>query len=172
MFSGIRPTSTRHDFIIEPAKSNNRFINVAVIESPGLVSSPAIAEYVFENYISKLFNLVEKKNFNPRIKKYHHLNEMTLEERNAAIKENPDFGKIICSCEKVSLGEIKELLTRSVPPQTVKGVKRRCRAGFGKCQGGFCSPMVTLILAKHYGVSPLDIKWDRKPILEEEVKKL
>ena len=172
VFSGIRPTSTRHDFIIEPAKSNNRFINVAGIESPGLVSSPAIAEYVFENYISKLFNLVEKKNFNPRIKKYHHLNEMTLEERNAAIKENPDFGKIICSCEKVSLGEIKELLTRSVPPQTVKGVKRRCRAGFGKCQGGFCSPMVTLILAKHYGVSPLDIKWDRKPILEEEVKKL
>ena len=174
VFSGIRPTSTRHDFIIEPAKSNNRFINVAGIESPGLVSSPAIAEYVFENYIVKLFDLVEKKSFNPRIKKYHHLNEMSLEERNAAIKENPDFGKVICSCEKVSLGEINELLERSVPPHTVKGVKRRCRAGFGKCQGGFCSPMVTLILAKHYGVSPLDIKWDKEEsnILKEEVKKL
>ncbi len=172
VFSGIRPTSTRHDFIIEPAKTNKRFINVAGIESPGLVSSPAIAEYVFENYVSKLFNLVEKKNFNPRIKKYHHLNEMSVEERNAAIKENPEFGTIICSCEKVSLGEIKELLDRSVPPHSVKGVKRRCRAGFGKCQGGFCSPLVTLILAKHYGVSPLDITWDRKPILEEEVKKI
>ena len=172
VFSGIRPTSTRHDFIIEPAKSNNRFINVAGIESPGLVSSPAIAEYVFENYVSKLFDLKEKKNFNPRIKKYHHLNEMTLEERNAAIKENPEFGRIVCSCEKVSLGEIKELLERSVPPHSVKGVKRRCRAGFGKCQGGFCSPVVTLILAKHYGVSPTDIKWDRESILEEEVKKL
>ncbi len=172
VFSGIRPTSTRHDFIIEPAKSNKRFINVAGIESPGLVSSPAIAEYVFENYVSKLFDLKEKKTFNPRIKKYHHLNEMSLEERNKAIKENPEFGRIICSCEKVSLGEIKELLERSVPPHTVKGVKRRCRAGFGKCQGGFCSPVVTLILAKHYGVSPTEIKWDRESILEEEVKVL
>ena len=174
VFSGIRPTPTTHDFIIQPAKSNKRFINVAGIESPGLVSSPAIAEYVFENYVSKLFDLVEKKNFNPRVKKYHRLNDMTLEERNAMIKENPEYGKIICNCETVSLGEIKELLTRSVPPTTVKGVKRRCRAGFGKCQGGFCSPFVTLILAKHYGVSPLDIKWDKEAsnILKEEVKKI
>ena len=99
---------------------------------------------------------------------------MSLEERNAAIKKNPEFGKIICSCEKVSLGEIKELLDRSVPPLTVKAVKRRCRAGFGKCQGGFCSPMVALILAKHYKVSPTEIKWDKdnSNILLEEVKKL
>ena len=174
VFSGVRPTSTRHDFIIEPAKSNNRFINVAGIESPGLVSSPAIAEYVFEYYVSKLFSLKLKANFNPRVKKYTRLNDMSLEERNEMIKKNPEFGKIICSCEKVSLGEIKELLERSVPPQTVKGVKRRCRAGFGKCQGGFCSPMVALILAKHYNVSPLDIKWDKESsnILKEEVKKL
>lgn len=174
VFSGVRPTSTRHDFIIEPAKTNDHFINVAGIESPGLVSSPAIAEYVFEKYISKLFDLKEKKDFNPRVKKYHHLNEMDVNERNKMIKENADYGKIICSCEKVSLGEIEELLSRSVPPKTVKGVKRRCRAGFGKCQGGFCSPMVALILAKHYGVSPLDIKWDKENsnILKEEVKKL
>ncbi len=174
VFSGIRPTSTRHDFIIEPSKTNNRFINVAGIESPGLVSSPAIAEYVVENYISKLFNLEEKKDYNPCVKKYHVLNDMDVESRNKVIEQDPEFGKIICSCEKISLGEIKELLTRSVPPKTVKGVKRRCRAGFGKCQGGFCSPMVTLILAKHYGVSPLDIKWDKDQsnILVEEVKKL
>ena len=174
VFSGVRPTPSTHDFVIGPSKSNDHFINVAGIESPGLASSPAIAEYVVDNYISKLFNLEEKKDYNPRIRKYHHLNEMSEEERNRVIKENPDFGKIICSCEKVSLGEIKELLSRSVPPRTVKGVKRRCRAGFGKCQGGFCSPMVTLILANHYGVSPLDIKWDKENsnILVEEVKKL
>ena len=108
------------------------------------------------------------------MKKYHRLNEMKEEERNQMIKENPDFGKIICSCEKVSLGEIKELLERSVPPRTVKGVKRRCRAGFGKCQGGFCSPMVTLLLADHYKVSPTEINWDKENshILVEEVKKL
>ena len=174
VFAGNRPTCTRHDFVIEYAKSDKNFINVGGIESPGLVSSPAIAEYVFENYVSKLFDLKEKEDFNPRVKKYHRLNDMSLEERNEIIKTDADYGKIICSCEKVSLGEIKELLSRSVPPTTVKGVKRRCRAGFGKCQGGFCSPMVTLILAKHYGVSPLDIKWDKENsnILKEEVKKL
>ena len=174
VFAGDRPTPSTHDFVIESAKSNKYFINCGGIESPGLASSPAIAEYVCENFISKLFNLEEKKDYNPKIKKYTRLNEMSEEERNKVIKENPEFGKIICSCEKVSLGEIKELLTRSVPPKTVKGVKRRCRAGFGKCQGGFCSPMVTLILAKHYGVSPLDIKWDKENsnILVEEVKKL
>ena len=174
VFSGVRPTPSTHDFVISNAKSNDHFINVAGIESPGLASSPAIAEYVCENFISKLFNLEEKKDYNPKIRKYHRLNEMSEEDRNQTIKDDPDYGKIICSCEKVSLGEIKELLTRSVPPTTVKGVKRRCRAGFGKCQGGFCSPMVTLILAKHYGVSPLDIKWDKENsnILVEEVKKL
>lgn len=174
VFSGMRATPSTHDFIIEPAKSNQYFINVAGIESPGLASSPAIAEYVVNNYISKLFNLEEKKDYNPKVKKYHVLNDVSEEERNRLIKENPEYGKIICSCEKVSLGEIKDLLSRSVPPKTVKGVKRRCRAGFGKCQGGFCSPMVTMILAKHYGVSPLDIKWDKSNsnILVKEVKKL
>ena len=174
VFAGDRPTPSTHDFVINTAKCNDHFINCGGIESPGLASSPAIAEYVFDNFVSKLFNLEEKKDYNPKVRKYHRLNEMSEEERNRMIKENPDYGKIICSCEKVSLGEIKELLTRSVPPTTVKGVKRRCRAGFGKCQGGFCSPMVTLILADHYKVSPLDIKWDKEnsPILVQEVKKL
>ena len=174
VFAGDRPTPSTHDFVINTAKTNDHFINCGGIESPGLASSPAIAQYVFDNFVSKLFNLEEKKDYNPKIRKYHRLNEMSEEERNQMIKENPEYGKIICSCEKVSLGEIKELLTRSVPPRTVKGVKRRCRAGFGKCQGGFCSPMVTLILADHYKCSPLDINWDKENshILVEEVKKL
>ena len=174
VFSGVRSTPSTHDFIIEPAKSNSRFINVAGIESPGLVSSPAIAEYVYDNFVSKLFTLKEKQNFNPRVRKYNVLNDLSFNERNELIKSNPEYGKIICSCEKISLGEIKDLLSRSVPPTTVKGVKRRCRAGFGKCQGGFCSPMVTMILAGYYHVSPLDIKWDKSNsnILTEEVKKL
>ena len=173
VFSGMRATPSTHDFIIEPAKSNKYFINVAGIESPGLASSPAIAEYVVNNYVSKLFNLEEKKDYNPRVKKYHVLNDVSEEERNRLIKENPEYGKIICSCEKVSLGEIKDLLSRSVPPHTVKGVKRRCRAGFGKCQGGFCSPVVALTLAKHYGVSPTEIRWDKEEsnILVSEVKR-
>ena len=100
------------------------------------------------------------------------LNEQDEQTRNRLIKENPEYGKIICSCEKVSIGEINDLFSRSVPPRTVKAVKKRVRAGFGKCQGGFCSPYVTLIIAKHYGISPTEVKWDKdgSEILVEEVK--
>ena len=173
VFSGIRPTSTRHDFIIEPSKVNPYFINVAGIESPGLVSAPAVAEYVFDKYLAKLLDLKEKPDYNPCVKKYVRLNEVDNKKRNELIKANPHYGKLICSCEKVSLGEIEDLFLRSVPPTTVKGVKRRVRAGFGKCQGGFCSPLVTMILAKHYKVNPTEIKWDKNgsEILLEEVKK-
>ena len=172
VFSGIRPTSTRHDFILEPAKTNPYFINVAGIESPGLVSAPAIAEYIFDNYLSKLLKLEEKKDYKKQVRRYIRLNELSHEERNDLIAKKPSYGKVICSCEKVSLGEIEDLFDRSVPPYTVKAVKKRVRAGFGKCQGGFCSPVVTLLLAKHYGVSPTEIKWDRdgSEILLEEVK--
>ena len=172
VFSGIRPTTSRHDFIIESNKANPSFINVAGIESPGLVSAPAIAEYVVDELVSKLINLEEKKGFDPYIRKYAKLNELDNETRSKMIKENPEYGKIICSCEKVSLGEIKDLFSRSVPPHTVKAVKKRVRAGFGKCQGGFCSPSVTLLIAKHYGISPTEVKWDKdgSEILLEEVK--
>ena len=173
VFSGIRPTSTRHDFIIETSKNYDTFINVAGIESPGLVSAPAIAEYAFENYLSKVLKLEKKLDYNPKVRRYVRLNELDNEQRNEKIKENPDYGLIVCSCEKVSLGEIKDLFSRSVPPHTIKAVKRRCRAGFGKCQGGFCSPKVALILAKQYHVSPLDIKLDKEDgnVLLEEVKR-
>ncbi|MCQ2802165.1 MAG: NAD(P)/FAD-dependent oxidoreductase [Bacilli bacterium] len=173
VFSGIRPTTTRHDFIIESSDKYKNFINVAGIESPGFVSSPAIAEYVFDNIISKLVSLKEKANYNPKVRPYVCLNDLSSEERNFYINKNKDYGTMICSCEKVSLGEIKDLFTRSVPPRSIKGVKRRVRAGYGKCQGGFCSPKVALILAKKLNCSPLDINYDNigSNVLLEEVKK-
>lgn len=172
VFAGIRPTTTRHDFIIESSKKYDHFINVAGIESPGLVSAPAIADYVFNEYLTKLYSFVKKDNYNPKIKKYVKLKELDNDARNALIKENKDYGTIVCSCEKVSLGEINDLLNRSVPPHTIKAVKKRVRAGFGKCQGGFCGPKVALLLAEHYNISPLDICLDNEDsqILLEEVK--
>ena len=81
--------------------------------------------------------------------------KMSVEERNALIKENPHYGQIICNCEKVSLGEIEDELSRSLPPHTIKALKKRTRAGFGKCQGGFCQPNVLLLLAKHFGIDEI-----------------
>ena len=157
VFAGERATCTRHDFIVEYAKSDKHFINVAGIESPGFVSSPAIAEYVVESLIRPLITLKSNPKYNPCVKKYHRMFYLSEEEKLQAIKENPEYGEMVCNCEHISLGEIKDALSRSCPPVSIKGIKRRTRAGYGKCQGGFCQPKVLMLLAKHYGVSPMDI---------------
>ncbi|MBO6262561.1 MAG: FAD-dependent oxidoreductase [Bacilli bacterium] len=157
VFSGLRATCTRHDFIIEPAKNERKFINVAGIESPGFVSSPAIAQYVVNELIKPIMDLKDNPSFNPCVKPYHRMHYLSEEQQIQTIKDNPEFGEIICNCEHISLGEINEALSRSCPPVSIKGVKRRTRAGFGKCQGGFCQPKILLLLAKHYGVSPMEI---------------
>lgn len=162
VFAGERATCTRHDFIIEYAKSDKHFINVAGIESPGLASSPAIAEYVVEELVRPIIELKNNPSFNPCIKPYHRMHYLSEEEQLEVIKNDPDYGKIICNCEHISLGEIKDALSRSCPPVSIKGVKRRTRAGYGKCQGGFCQPKVLMILAEYYGVSPTKI-----PLAEE-----
>ncbi len=162
VFAGLRATPSTHDFIIEPSPFHPRFINVAGIESPGLASSPAIGKYVVEELIGKILPLQEKAGWKKAVRPYFHPNRMSAEERNALIQGNPDFGEIICNCEKVSLGEIEDVLSRSVPCRTIKAVKKRTRAGFGKCQGGFCQPKVLLLLAKYFKVSPLEILYDKE----------
>ena len=157
VFAGERATSTRHDFIIEYSKKDQHFINVAGIESPGLASSPAIAEYVVETLIRPLITLKSNPKYNPCVKKYHRMFYLSEEEKAQALKEDPDYGMMICNCEHISLGEIKDALSRSCPPVSIKGVKRRTRAGYGKCQGGFCQPKVLMLLAEHYGISPTEV---------------
>lgn len=161
VFSGLRATPSTHDFIIEPSRANPSFINVAGIESPGLASSPAIGEYVVDELLSKVLPLKEKKGYKKEVRPYLRPNNMSDEERDALIKSNPDFGDIVCNCEKVSVGEIKDILSRSLPCLTIKAVKKRTRAGFGKCQGGFCQPKVLLLLAKELGKSPLEVLYDK-----------
>ena len=174
VFAGERATCTRHDFIIEYAKCDNHFINVAGIESPGLASSPAIAEYVVNELVKPLITLKSNPKFNPCIKPYHRMFYLSEEEKLKVIKENPEYGMMICNCEHISLGEIKDALSRSCPPVSIKGVKRRTRAGYGKCQGGFCQPKVLMILAKHYGVSPTKIPLaeDGSYIIDHEIKEV
>ena len=172
VFAGSRPTCTRHDFVIEYAKCDKNFINVGGIESPGFVSSPAIGEYVVEQLVRPILSLKEKANYNPRVRRYHRLYDSMVEGDFKYVNEHENYGQIICNCEKVTLGEILDVLDRSVPPQSVKALKRRTRAGYGRCQGGFCQPRVVLILAKHYGVSPLEINYDGEfsPILLKKIK--
>ena len=151
-FAGSRPTPNTHDFIIGYAKCDNHFITLSGIESPGLVSAPAIAEYVVNEYLAKVIELNDNPNYNPYVKKRPRFNAMSVEERNNFIKNNPEYGQIICNCEKVSLGEILFEMNTSVPPKTIKAVKKRTRAGFGKCQGGFCQPLVTKIISEKFDI--------------------
>lgn len=158
-FAGLRATPSTHDFIIEESETEN-FINVVGIESPGLASSPAIAKMVVEEIVAKKFDLVAKEDFNPRVRPYVKLKPLSPEEKLQYCKENKDYGQIICKCEQVSKGEILDCLNRSCPPRSIKGLKRRLRVGFGKCQGGMCQSDALKLLAEFYGVDPREIPYD------------
>lgn len=160
-FAGLRATPSTHDFIIEESNTEN-FINVVGIESPGLASSPAIAKMVVEDILAKKIDLVKKDSFNPYVKKYVKLKNMSIEERQNYFKLNKDYGTIVCKCEQVSKGEIIDCLNRSCPPRSIKGLKRRLRVGFGKCQGGMCQSVALEILADFYKVDKKDIPYDNK----------
>ena len=160
-FAGLRATPSTHDFIIEESNTEN-FINVVGIESPGLASSPAIAKMVVEDILVKKIDLVKKDSFNPYVKKYVKLKNMSIEERQNYFKLNKDYGTIVCKCEQVSKGEIIDCLNRSCPPRSIKGLKRRLRVGFGKCQGGMCQSVALEILADFYKVDKKDIPYDNK----------
>ena len=150
-FAGVRIYCDRHDFVIEESKVNKNLFNVVGIESPGLTSAPAIGEHVAK-IVAEKFNAKENKNFNPIRRSYEFFKKMSIEEKNALIKERPEFGKIICRCEEVTLGEIIEAIKMNPPARTIDGVKLRTRAGMGRCQSGFCQPSVLQIIMEEYGV--------------------
>ena len=149
-FSGIRAHCTEDDFVIGESDKKG-FYNVAGIESPGLTSAPAIAVYVAEDIADKL-DLKKKKGFVAKRKAIPHFAILPDREREKLIKENPLYGKVICRCEVVTEGEIVDAINRPIGAKTVDGVKRRTRAGMGRCQSGFCLERVMEILARELGV--------------------
>ena len=153
-FTGLRSVGSTGDFIItEPVKG---FINAAGIESPGLSSAPAIALCLAE-MVGKDIELREDPSFDPIRKPAHYFTEMSLEEKNEKIKEDPAFGHIICRCETVTEGEILEALRTNPKPTDLDGIKRRTRAQMGRCQGGFCSPYIVEIIAKELGIDETEV---------------
>ncbi|MBD5639687.1 NAD(P)/FAD-dependent oxidoreductase [Clostridium botulinum] len=150
-FAGLRAHEENSDFIIGEAEDVENFINAIGIESPGLTSAPAIGEYIREMIVEKL-KPEENKEFNPIRKDIPKFREMTNEERKEMIKENSAYGKIVCRCEVVTEGEIRDAIRRPLGAKTVDGIKRRTRAGMGRCQSGFCSNRIVEILAEELGI--------------------
>ncbi|MEG1706649.1 MAG: FAD-dependent oxidoreductase, partial [Clostridia bacterium] len=160
-FSGVRAANYEEDFIIEPSKKVRNFVHAACIQSPGLTASPAIGEDVAKMAVDilKKQQIVEyNSNFNPNRKDIPHLKKMSDKERDLLIKSNADYGKILCRCEEVSLGEIKDAIHSNPPALTVDAVKRRVRAGMGRCQGGFCQPLVMQTLAEELNIDETQVR--------------
>ncbi len=149
-FAGLRAVSSTGDFILG-ASGVPGFINAAGIQSPGLAAAPAIAEVVAEAVGREIY-LRKKSGWNGRLPKKPAFNRMTVAEKQKMIEKNKLYGRVICRCETVTEGEIVDAIRQPVGARTVDGVKRRTRAGMGRCQGGFCGPRVTQILARELGI--------------------
>lgn len=148
-FAGLRAHWVGHDFYINPAKNNDHFINLIGIESPGLAASPAIAEYV-ENMVLDIMGEkpAEKADWNPSRKAPVFFRTMSPEERAELIAKDPAYSRIVCRCETVTEGEIRDAIRAPAGAVDLDGVKRRTRAGMGRCQGGFCGSRVMEILSE------------------------
>ncbi len=167
-FSGVR-CLVGDEFIIERSKKVDSLINVAGICSPGLSSAPAIAEMVCEllgyNPNQELKNLKV-------LPKQIRMQDLPVAKQDELIKQNNNYGKIVCKCEEISLGEIIDAIKSPLPAKSVDAIKRRTRAGMGRCQGGFCIFSVMEQLAKYNKTEFNDVLKDgvNSKIIVSEIK--
>jgi len=150
-FAGCRAATYKEDFIIEPSKRVRGLVHVAGIQSPGLASAPAIAERVKEIIREERHPSVNDK-FNPIRKGRVRFSELSLKEQDELIRSNPRYGHIVCRCENVSEEEVVQSLNGEIAVRSLDGVKRRTRAGQGRCQGGFCMPRIVEIASRELGI--------------------
>jgi glycerol-3-phosphate dehydrogenase len=145
-FAGLRAMADTEDFII---RRDGHVIQAAGICSPGLSSAPAIAEYVAQ-LVGEVLQLSPDSSYNPDRPLKKRFEEMDTSERAAAIASDPKYGNIVCRCETITEAEIIDAIKRGA--KTVDAVKRRVRAGMGRCQGGFCTSKVMSLIAEHTGI--------------------
>lgn len=160
-FTGVRAPTFEEDFIIESGRKTKNLIHCAGIQSPGLTTAPAVALDIEKMAVQMLrcMQTVEKNpDYSPIRRGIPVLKEMDDAHRAEMIRKNPDYGVIVCRCEEISKGEILDALRSPICVPTVDGIKKRIRPGMGRCQGGFCSPLVTQIIAEYLGVPLSEVK--------------
>ena len=159
-FAGLRAVSSTGDFIIGLSDKVENLYNAAGMQSPGLTAAPAVGELIGKE-IARVSGAATKADFKAALPKKKSFVRMTPSEQAAKIAEDKLYGRVICRCETVTEGEIVEAIKSPVGARTVDGVKRRTRAGMGRCQGGFCGPRVTQILARELGISIPEVLKER-----------
>lgn len=169
-FAGIRASSTYDDFFIQESKEHKNFFHVAGIDSPGLTAAPAIAKYLVDEVIHH--QLVKKENFKPIVHKQKAFYTLPDDEKQKLYQEDHRYGNLVCKCEKITEREIIDAIHGPLGNDTVKGIKKRARAGSGLCQGGYCESLVLKIIARETGQPLQNINYYglNTPILVEETK--
>lgn len=160
-FAGLRAISNRDDFIIRELKEAPGVVEAVGIQSPGLTSAPSIALEVLELLENAGLVLKPKATFNGK-RHVIHFKELSMQEKQKLIQQNPLYGRIICRCESITEGEIVDALKSPLTPPSLDAVKRRCNAGMGRCQGGFCGPRVLDIIMREKGVAPTEVLQDKE----------
>ena len=156
-YSGLRPNRNPEGLHVDTYEDLYGYINLSGVRSTGLTLSVAMGKYVAQTLLNIGAAMVLKDNFIKTRKGIVKFSEQTREEQDALIKENPLYGNIICRCETITEAEIMQAIHRPLGAKSVDGVKRRVRAGMGRCQAGFCGPKVLEILARELGVEPTEI---------------
>jgi len=157
-FAGLRAHLARdeHDFIVGGVDGAPGYYEAIGIESPGLTAAPAIGSYL-AGLCADYLKAFERTDYDPGRDRVVRMDELSFDERAALIRENPAYGQIICRCEGVTEGEIIDAIRRVPGARSVDGVKRRTRAGMGRCQGGFCMPKVMELLSRELGVPQTEL---------------
>ena len=159
-FAGVRANVDTGDFVIGEAKGAPGFIDLAGMKSPGLSSAPAVAKEVvriLEGHGDLPAAKTDYRDGRTRVR----FKELPPEEKAKLIARDPAYGRVICRCETITEGEILDALHTEIPATTIDGVKRRCNAGMGRCQGGFCGPRVLELISRTRGIDPLDVLQDK-----------
>lgn len=167
VFAGLRPGGNApcetpgvdygKDYVIEIPDKVRGFVNLGGIESPGLVSSPAISQRVVDMLKDAGEKLEEKPDWEPIRPARPCFRDLSPEEQKILIQNDPRYGRIVCRCETVTEGEIVAEMHAPIPARTYDAIKRRTWLGTGRCQGGFDTPRVVEILARELGISPLEV---------------
>lgn len=150
-FAGLRAHEDHHEFIIEALPDAPGFIDCAGIESPGLTSSPAIGKRIAE-IVCGILHPEKNAKFNGTRKGVLNPKRLSRDEYEALIKREPAYGNVICRCETITEGEILDAIRRPLGAKSLDGIKRRTRAGMGRCQAGFCTPRSMEILHRELGI--------------------
>lgn len=151
-FSGVRSTGNTGDFILKASERVPGLVHAGAVESPGLSCCVSIARYLTRILEQEGLTLTEKENWNGKRKNPNAFQAMSEQEQDAFIRDNPAYGRIVCRCEMISEGEILDAIRTNPGALDMDGVKRRTRAGMGRCQGGFCGPYVMGLLSKELGI--------------------